>query len=144
MAIMVVDESNIIMWMNATAYTMFKVSKETTPDDMKWDSLLFSLDPEGATPGDLLVDNADECDSLGPFKAFITDSNTRVEVNVKKVQFDNNTYACCYLSPDTKYVHHYTNSLSTNDRCRDEPVLKCSLDAVIQAGKLYLNKHNTN
>eukprot|EP00026_Physarum_polycephalum_P003521 Phypoly_transcript_03534.p1 GENE.Phypoly_transcript_03534~~Phypoly_transcript_03534.p1 ORF type:complete len:709 (+),score=60.63 Phypoly_transcript_03534:157-2127(+) len=115
MAIMIVDQSNNIVWMNATTYTMFKVSKETMLDNVQWDSLVFSLEPEGTAPGDLL--DSSECDSLGPFKAFITDSNTRVEVNVKKVLFGDTSYACCYLTPDTK----------------DEPVLRCSLDAVIQA-----------
>jgi hypothetical protein len=101
-AVMVVNEANNIMWMNAMAYTLFKVSTETM-EDMLWDSLVFSLEPDGATPSDLL-DTTAEYDSLGPFKAFITDSNIRVEVNVKKVQFGDCTYACCYLSPDTKYV----------------------------------------
>lgn len=115
MATMIVDECNNIVWMNAAAHTMFKVSKETMENDVQWDSLVFSLEPDGGAPSDLL--DASDCDALGPFKAFITDTNIRVEVSVKKVQFGDALYACCYLSPDTK----------------DDLVLKCCLDAVIQA-----------
>jgi PAS domain S-box-containing protein len=114
MAVVVVDESNTIVWMNATAYTLFKVSTESTTDDAKWDSLVFSLESDGTEPCDFLESN--ERDSMGPFKAFITRSNTRVEVNVMKVQFAK-SYACCYLIPDPS----------------DEPIFNCSLDAVIQA-----------
>jgi hypothetical protein len=102
MAILIVDESNSIMWMNATAYTMFKVSTEAMLDDIQWDSLVFSLEPEGTAPGDLL---GSACNSMGPFKAVTTDTNAILEVNVQKVQFGGTLYACCYISSGAKYVH---------------------------------------
>lgn len=103
-AIVVVDESNTLMWMNAMAYTLFKVSTETQTDELKWDAMVFSLGPDGVAPNDLLGTSTN-VDTLGPFKAFLTDdSNTRVEVQVQKVQFGNESYACCYVIPDTKYV----------------------------------------
>lgn len=113
MAVVVVDESNTIVWMNATAYTMFKVSTESTTEDTKWDSLVFSLEPDGTEPCDLL-EESNKCNSLSPFKAFVTESNMRVEVNVMKVQFGGTTYACCYLTPDTKYVASTNNSRENN------------------------------
>lgn len=104
-AIAIVDESNTIMWMNAMAYTLFKVSTETQTEDLKWDALVFSLGPDGAAPSDLLEENAK--DTLGPYKAFITDdTNTRVEIQAQKVLFGCEYYACCYVSPDIKYVVH--------------------------------------
>ena len=114
MAVMLVDEANNIMWMNTTAFSMFKVSPDTLLN-ISWDSLVFSLEPDGTEPGDLLEDATNECESLGPFKAFITDSNIRVEVNVKKVQFGDSTFACCYLSPDTKYVQLHSLFLNHNN-----------------------------